>query len=265
MPVLTRDDVEIHWTERGDSSAASAVPLVLVHGLTASSRMFERLAAELDHRWIILVDVRGHGTSSEPTDPDAYTWTHMVADVLAVLDRLDVDEAVVGGTSLGADVALAFADAHPERTAGLILEMPVLLESEGFARSLFGPAATVLGCLAPVLAPIMRTIGRVPVPRFPELVLLRDVLSHDPLALAAVFRGLLRSDQPDTSSLGHINAPTLVIGHRHDRLHAIADAHHVANDIAGAELVEAPSFLHYRIRVGELATLVDDFLTRHDL
>lgn len=263
MPYLTRNAVEIHWTERGDPTAA--MPLVLVHGLTASSRMFERLASRLGERWVILIDVRGHGTSSEPIDPAAYTWAELVGDVVAVLDRLDVDEAVVGGTSLGADVALAFADAHPDRTAGLIVEMPVLAESEGFARSVFGPAAAALRFAAPVLAPIMRLIGRVPLPRFPELILARDVLSHDPLALAAALRGLLDSEQPDTARLSMVKAPTLVIGHRHDRLHAITDAHHVANDIPGAELVEAPSFLHYRVRVGELADLVTDFLTRHDL
>lgn len=264
MPTVSRGEVDIHWTQRGDAGAHE-VPLVLIHGLTASSRMFERLAGLLDDRWVVMVDLRGHGTSSEPTDPEAYTWQELVGDVLSVLDRIDVDSAVVGGTSLGADVALAFADAHPERTAGLIVEMPVLAESEGFARSVFGPAAVLLRRTAPVLAPLMRAIGKLPLPRVPELILARDALSHDPLALAAVFQGLLDSQQPSTEGLSRIKAPALVIGHRHDRLHAITDAHRVARDMPHAELVEVRSFLHFRLHVSELARLVASFLSHNGL
>lgn len=264
MPIVSRGEVEIHWTERGDAGAYD-IPLVLVHGLTASSRMFERLASRLGDRWVVLVDLRGHGTSSEPTDPAAYTWDELVGDVLAVLERIDVESAVVGGTSLGADVALAFADAHPGRTAGLIVEMPVLAESEGFARSVFGPAAVLLRRAAPLLSPLMGAIGRVPIPRVPELILARDALSHDPRALAAAFQGLLDSQQPSTERLSHIRAPALVIGHRHDRLHAITDAHHVARDMPRAELVEVRSFMHFRLHVPELARLVESFLSRNAL
>ena len=264
MPTLVNDGIEIHWTERGNADA-STTPVVLVHGLTVSSRMFERLATHLDHRWLVLVDVRGHGGSSEPDDPDAYSWSALVSDVHAVVDRLDLDEVVIGGTSLGADVTLAYADAHPERTAGLIVEMPVLAESEGFAREVFGAGARALRLAAPLLRPLTSRVGRLPLPRVPELLMARDVLSHDPAALAAVFEGLLASPQPDQAGLARIDAPALVIGHRHDRLHAIADAERVAEDMPKGELHAVRSFLHYRLHVGELARLIDDFLQRHDL
>jgi pimeloyl-ACP methyl ester carboxylesterase len=264
VPFLTHDGVEIHWTERGDPSSPDA-PLVLVHGLFLSSKMFERLAAELEHRWIIMVDVRGHGGSTELFDPAAYSWAGMVSDVHAVIDRLDIDKAIVGGTSLGADVALMYGVAHPERTAGMVIEMPVLFESEGYANSVFRPAAYVLSCGAPLLGPVMHTIGRLPAPRVPEVMMLRDVLSRNPRSFAAVLRGLLQSEQPNPAALATIIAPTLVIGHHNDRLHAIADAHHLVRDIRDGEMVEAPSFMHYRLHVAELAELIDDFLTRHNI
>ena len=264
MPTLDNNGIEIHWTERGNPDAATT-PLVLVHGLFLSSKMFERLASALGHRWIILVDVRGHGRSTELYDAAAYSWADMVSDVHAVVTRLDLDDVVVGGTSLGADVALMYGVAHPERTAGMIIEMPVLFESEGFANAVFGPASWVLGCGAPVIGPLLHTLARVPAPPIPEILMLRDVLTRDPKSFSAVLRGLLQSEQPNPASLAHITAPTLVIGHHNDRLHAIADAHHLAREIADCELIESPSFLHYRLHVAALASVIDEFLQQHDL
>jgi len=263
LPTTVAHGVELHWAERGDPDGR---PLVLVHGLLLSSRMFERLAALLDHRRLLLVDLRGHGSSSKPTDPALYTWRALADDVVAVLDAAGIDRAVIGGTSLGADTALATAAHHPERVSGLFVEMPVLSDSEPFARRVFGPTASLLRLGAPLLGPVTCAAGRLPVPRRPpELAAVRDAVSAQPRAAAALRRGLLESERPDVVVLGTAAVPALVIGHARDPLHAIADAHHVAGVLPSAELHESPSFLHYRLRVGELASLVDDWLLRHDL
>lgn len=262
MPT-TAGDVELHWAERGDPAGR---PLVLVHGLLLSSRMFERLASWLDHRRLLLVDLRGHGRSTRFTDASRYRWRDLADDVVAVLDAAGIERAVVGGTSLGADTALAVAAHHPERVAGLFVEMPVLTDSEPFARRVFGPASALLRASAPVVSPLTAAVGRLPLPRRPpELAMFRDALSHDPRAAAALLRGLLDSERPDVTGLGNVDAPALVIGHERDPLHALADAHHVAAVLPKGELHESSSFLHYRFAVGELASLVDDWLLRHDL
>jgi pimeloyl-ACP methyl ester carboxylesterase len=257
------EGVELHWAERGDPEGR---PLVLVHGLLFSSRMFERLARRLEHRRLLLVDLRGHGRSHKPDDPSAYTWRSLADDVVSVLDAVGLDRAVVGGTSLGADTALATAAHHADRVAGLLVEMPVLSDSEPFARRVFGPASALLRVAAPVLSPCTRAIGHLPVPRRPpELAMLRDMLSADPAVASALLRGLLDSERPDVTVIGTRPLPALVIGHARDPLHALADAHHVAEVLPSAELHEAPSFLHYRIAVGQLASVVDGWLLRHDL
>ena len=263
VPVTRNGEVELYWAERGDPAGR---PFVLVHGLLFSSRMFERLAAALADRRLLLVDLRGHGRSSKPTDASTYTWAALAGDVAAVLDAAGVERAVVGGTSLGADTALAMAAHHPERLSGLFVEMPVLSDSEPFARRVFGPLSTAYRVAAPVLTPVATAIGRVPLPRRPpELALVRDFLAADPRAASALLAGLLASERPDEAGLGDVDVPALVIGHRTDPLHALADAHHVVDVLPKAELHESPSFLHFRFAPNELASVLRDWLTRHDV
>ena len=85
--------------------------VVLAHGLLMDSRMYTRLAPALavhGHR-VITVDLPGHGDSDQPHDMTAYSMQQYGRDVIALLDHLGVTQAVVGGTSLGANVALEVA------------------------------------------------------------------------------------------------------------------------------------------------------------
>ena len=74
----------------------------------------------------MLLDLLGHGRSDKPLHPAAHRMDLHVGQVVCLLDTLGVDQAVLGGVSLGADVALLTAVAAPERVSGLILDMPVL-------------------------------------------------------------------------------------------------------------------------------------------
>src|SRR5206468_8495245 len=100
-----------------EDSGGDGRPIVLAHGLTATrryvlhgSRMLERAGYR-----VITYDARGHGESSAPRDRGAYTYLELVADLAAVLDGLEIERAVLGGVSLGARPALAFALDHQER------------------------------------------------------------------------------------------------------------------------------------------------------
>ncbi len=102
--------------------------LVMTHGLLMDARMFSALApavAARGHR-VILVDMLGHGASDQPHDMTAYSMPQFGADVVALLDHLGVEQAVVGGTSLGANVSLETAVLAPSRVRALVIEMPFL-------------------------------------------------------------------------------------------------------------------------------------------
>ena len=73
-----------------------------------------RSGADPDHPpgWI---DPLGHGRSDRPSEMAEYSIESLASDAIALLDHLDVDEAVIGGTSLGANVTLEIAHAAPRR------------------------------------------------------------------------------------------------------------------------------------------------------
>ena len=101
---------------------------VLVHGLLLNQRMHAELAKALAERGnrVVTLDLLGHGRSDRPPDMWRYSMSTFGAEVIALLDHLEVDEAVVLGTSLGANTALEAASLAPERLRGMVIEMPVL-------------------------------------------------------------------------------------------------------------------------------------------
>lgn len=253
-------DLRIHYSERGDPDGP---PVVMIHGLLWSARMMQRIAERLpDHR-VLLIDLRGHGQSSKPTDPMFYSWDTLGSDVVSLLDHLDIDQAVVGGLSLGANVTLATANTWPQRVSAMIVEMPVLDRAAPFARPVFGALAHVLDTAAPALTPVTAAAAKVPMPRsIPELAALRDVLSLQPRSGAALVYGLL-DDQLFLEDLDPavLTMPTLVIGHKGDPLHPLDDARDLVGLLPDARLDVRHTIADYRIRTDLLADLLTDFLT----
>ena len=74
------------------------------------------LAAEGLH--VVTLDLLGHGRSDRPADPLVYSMTSFAEQVVALLDHLGAEQAVIGGMSLGANVSLEFAAPAPERVHG---------------------------------------------------------------------------------------------------------------------------------------------------
>ena len=105
--------------------SGEGVPVVLLHGLTATRRyvvMGSRALERSGHR-VIAYDARGHGRSS-PAPGRAYGYEHLAADLLAVLDATGVERAVLAGASMGAHTAARVAIERPERVAALGLITP---------------------------------------------------------------------------------------------------------------------------------------------
>src|SRR5205807_9990341 len=103
-------------------------PTVLTPGLLLSQKMQTPLARTLARRGnrVITLDPLGHGESDRPRQMWRYSMTEFAQQTIALLDHLELPEAVVGGTSLGANITLEIAAAAPERLRGMIIEMPVL-------------------------------------------------------------------------------------------------------------------------------------------
>jgi pimeloyl-ACP methyl ester carboxylesterase len=109
-------------------TCGAGAPLVLLHNDALSLEVWQRLLPHLAASfWLIAYDRRGHGQSEMPSPEAAYTVEVLAEDLRALLDHLDVRSARLFGCSGGANVALAFALAHPDRASHLILAEPPIM------------------------------------------------------------------------------------------------------------------------------------------
>lgn len=111
------------WVEHVSSNPESAgMHLVICHGFGGSRRNFRPQARAIrDLAHTTLYDARGHGKSEAPICSEAYHFESLVTDLLHVVDTLPTPRVIVGGLSLGAATALAFARRYPFRVRGLLL------------------------------------------------------------------------------------------------------------------------------------------------
>jgi pimeloyl-ACP methyl ester carboxylesterase len=91
--------------------------VLLMPGLLVPALMQDHLATALaaTGAHVLTLDPLGHGRSDRPDDMAEYSIESFAGDAIALLDHLDIDEAVVGGTSLGANVTLEIAHAPSDR------------------------------------------------------------------------------------------------------------------------------------------------------
>jgi pimeloyl-ACP methyl ester carboxylesterase len=108
------------------SDDGAGIPVVLLHGLSASRRyvvMGSKALQRAGHR-VVSYDARGHGASSPAPAPAAYGYAELTADLLGVLDTLRIERAVLAGVSMGAHTILRLALERPERVAALAVITP---------------------------------------------------------------------------------------------------------------------------------------------
>ncbi|MBM7455037.1 pimeloyl-ACP methyl ester carboxylesterase [Oceanisphaera litoralis] len=97
------------------------VPVVALHGWLDNAASFTLLARHLPRVRLIALDLAGHGLSDHRAVGQPYYIWDNVADVLALLDELALEQVVLLGHSLGAGVATLFAGAFPERVGRMVL------------------------------------------------------------------------------------------------------------------------------------------------
>ncbi len=249
LSIHSDDGVTIAGEEAGAGPA-----VVLLHGLTASRRyvvMGSRLL-ERSGRRVIAYDARGHGHSTPAPDPRAYGYDQDLAvDLLAVLDSLGIQRALLAGASMGAHTVVRLALEHPERVAALALITPAYDPDahggsdgehagwDALARGLREDG--VEGFLAAYRFDGVPERWRETV----ETVVRQRLSAHEhPLAVADALEAVPRSRPFERmDELRGISAPTLVIASRDqaDPSHPLAVGQRYAQAIPGARLlVEDP-------------------------
>jgi pimeloyl-ACP methyl ester carboxylesterase len=237
--------------------------VVLLPGLLLSRKMQDPLARALADRGnrVISLDLLGHGESDRPVDMWRYTMTLFAEQVVGLLDHLDVRRAVVGGTSLGANVTLEAAVLAPGRIQGLIVEMPVLDNALLACAIAFTPLLVGLTFGAPISRLVGRVARRVPRGLHNLVDVGLDSASQDPAPSAAVLQGLFfgRTAPPRTERKT-IKSNALVIGHPRDPVHPFSDSDMLVRELPNARLVEASSILELRLTPERLTNEISDFV-----
>ena len=118
--INTRDGVEIYAESRGDGTA-----IMLLNNFFLSAPAWRVYTEELERSFRMLsYDMCNHGASSHPGEEP--TWEEHAADLIGVLDALEVESAYLVGTSISTVLARDVALRYPDRVRGLVLTGPVL-------------------------------------------------------------------------------------------------------------------------------------------
>jgi pimeloyl-ACP methyl ester carboxylesterase len=246
------------------SSPAAHRPLILVHGLLLSQEMHRPLAEDLASRGnrVITVDLLGHGESDRPRDMWRYSMSIFGEQILGLMDHLGLEQAVVMGTSLGANTALEIASAAPERLRGMVIEMPVLDNGLLSSALAFTPLLVALTFGEPVMKLLARGTRAVPrrlLPLYGNVML--DLVRQEPGPSGALLQGLFFGRiAPHRSERHTFQTPALVLGHHRDPVHPFSDAGMLAKELPNGRLLEADSLVELRLAPERLTDEIAAFL-----
>jgi pimeloyl-ACP methyl ester carboxylesterase len=239
--------------------------VVYLHGLLLDANLNRAIADALAQRGnrVVLLDLLGHGRSDKPAHASAYRMDVYVDQVMALLDHLGADDAVLGGLSLGANVSLLAAAHHPDRVRGLVLEMPVLEWATPGVAMTFVPLLLAVHYTAGPTGWVTSLIGRLPRTGRGPLDSLMNAASLEPDVIAAILHGVLLGPVcPTVEERRAIAVPTLILAHERDYIHPFNDAVNLSKQVPDARLVRAHSPLELRLHPERLTFEVAEFVDR---
>ena len=182
--------------------------------------------------------------------------------IVALMDHLQLEQAAVMGTSLGANAALEVAYANPERLRGMVIEMPVLDNALLWSALAFTPLLVALTFGERAMKWLARGTRAVPrglLPHYGNVML--DVVRQEPGPGGAVLQGLFFGRvAPHRSDRRRFKTPALVLGHRRDPVHPFSDAGMLAEELPNSRLIEASSLLELRVKPERLTDEIANFL-----
>lgn len=266
MPSFRRDGINFHYVDRGEG-----VPVIVQHGLGGDTSQPALLFHPPPGFRLLAPDARGHG-ETRPFGPHEKVGIAAFADdLLALMDHLGLDRAIVGGISMGAAVALNAALRAPDRLRGLILSRPAWLDRP------FPTHLAVFPLITRLIEEHGPAEGR---RRFVESEEFRRLESINPdsaqtlaghfehprAAETAVKFDRIARDAPCTDRGGWdaIAVPTLVMANRQDPIHPFEYGEELARSIPGATFRElTPKSVSLIGHGQDVRDAFEDFLRRH--
>jgi pimeloyl-ACP methyl ester carboxylesterase len=267
MPGFERDGLSFNYLDRGRGT-----PFVFQHGLGGDVSQPAGVFSPPPGVRLLSLDCRGHGETRPLGAEERLSFSAFADDVVALMDRLRVRRAVVGGISMGAGVALNLALRYPQRAAGLVLSRPAWLDRR----------APLNLRAYPVISRLLREHGAARGRElFAETEEYQELEEYEPRAgtyLASTQFGRdgarenaaalqrLANDAPvrDLEGLRQIGVPSLVLVNRRDPTHPFGYGETLARWLPRAELVEAaPKAADPERHAREVQEAVRTFLARH--
>lgn len=233
--------VKLPYTEQGDSSG---VHLILLHGYADSWHSFELVLPHLpDSIHAFAVTQRGHGDASRPIS--GYRIYDFTADLLAFMDILHLNTAVIAGGSSGGFTARRFAIDYPERILGLVLiGSPLKMRDKPTVLQMWN--STISKLTDPIDPGFVREFIKStfiqPVPESFLETLVQESLKIPARVWKAALEGLLEDDSVE--ELDKIKAPTLIVWGDYDTIIPLSDQETFVVKIAGSKLVVYPGVGH---------------------
>ncbi|MEU4686768.1 alpha/beta fold hydrolase [Streptomyces xinghaiensis] len=237
MSRLTVNDATLHYD---DSGPADGIPVVLVHGHPFNRTLWApqtRALTAAGHR-VITPDLRGYGDSD--VTPGKVLLSGFADDIAALLDHLGVGRAVVGGVSMGGQIAMEFHGRHPRRVRALLLSdtspSPETAEGRRFRNRLADRllAEGMDGYADEVIDKMLASYNVTALPDVAAHVL-GMMRATDPRGAAAALRG--RAERPDyRGTLAAAGVPTLVVVGADDVYTPVAEAEAISRLVPHATL-----------------------------
>jgi len=243
MPFFDADGIHFHYAEAG-----AGLPFVFQHGLGGdTSQTLGTFQSPPPFR-LLTLDSRGHGQTRPLGPAEKLSFDQFADDLAALLDRLGLEQAVVGGISMGAGVALNFALRYPRRALGLVLVRPAWLAE---------PLPANLQ-LYPRIAALVRQHGAARGQAlFEQSAEYQEVLGRYPVGASSLVKQFSRPNAEATIDLlerlpgdapnrdprewAQMRLPTLVLANELDPVHPCAYGETLSQAIPGARLARITS------------------------
>lgn len=240
-------------------------PFIFQHGLSSQLQQAQQLLSGLEGIQLISMDCPGHGQAPLP-DGQTPSFRYYANQVLQLMDDLDLEDAIIGGISMGSGIALELAQRWPQRVKALVLVRPAWLDKKN-------PPS--LGILAEAADYIGQPQGKEKFKKRADFQAIYQKLPQAAESILGVFAptqrpelplvlGSLIGDRPFTSrdQLKEIQQPTLLIGNQDDPLHPFQMAKVIQEHLPNCQLEKVTSrYLDNNQHQKDVFQLVSKFIT----
>ena len=263
MDYFEHDQLKFAYREQG-----AGTPFVFQHGLGSNTQQPFQIAATLRRVRLLGMDCRAHGDTFPLGPPAKISLSQSADDLLALLDELMIERAVIGGISMGAAIALTLVIRHSERALALVVSRPAWLDQPAPANlDQFSVIASLLRAYGPEkgLDEFRRSAAYRQLERdHPASAESLAGQFVEPRAVEAVVRlERIPNDVPtaDRRDWARIAVPTLVLGNSDDPIHPLAYAMQIADAIPGAAFAElTPKGVSPERHAADATLAISDFL-----